>query len=163
MATVLTILRQAHKLIRVIAKYLHKSYKFTHHHVAKRPHEHLKKRYKWYDRWHSWQWKKIHHGHVHWAIAASFAIFIGTIVFNSYQKTYAASDLFTTWDFATPSDYTLSGGVETSGTSARLKASNYASDANTSALYHLDESDGSSASDGSAITTPLLLLVRLVG
>jgi len=147
--TIVRIVGLLHGLLKRLARIVHKSYKFTHHHVAKRPHEYLKNRYKWYDWWHSWKWKKIHHGHIHWAVAGSFALFMGVLVYNSYQKVYA-SDLSTTWDYTTPSDYTLSSGVETSGTSARLKAQNYTSDSNTKALYHLDESSGTTATDASS-------------
>ncbi len=55
-----------------------------------------------------------------------------------------ASDTTQSWTFATSSDYSLSDAtlVEVAGSSARLKVRNYSSDANTAALFHLDESSG---------------------
>lgn len=64
----------------------------------------------------------------------------------------AASDITETWTFSTPGDYTLSdaNSVEVTSNSVRLKARNYADDANTMALYHLDEPSGTSATDSSS-------------
>jgi hypothetical protein len=64
----------------------------------------------------------------------------------------SASDLNKIWDFSNQSFYTLSSSndLEYSGSSVRLKAQNYSSDANTAALYHLDEASGSSVTDSSS-------------
>ncbi|MEO8691657.1 MAG: LamG-like jellyroll fold domain-containing protein [Candidatus Saccharimonas sp.] len=62
---------------------------------------------------------------------------------------YAAPDLSDTWNFSTPQDYNLSSGLEISDGDAKLKAQNYSPDANTSALWHFDESGGTSLSDSS--------------
>ena len=55
-----------------------------------------------------------------------------------------------TWDFNTPGDYSVSSGAEINSGVARLKAQNYDNDANTSALYHLDESGGTNVTDSSS-------------
>ena len=62
-----------------------------------------------------------------------------------------AADTTDTWNFAVSGDYTPSDAnlVEVTGGTARLKVQNYVSDANTAALWHLDESSGN-ATDSSA-------------
>jgi hypothetical protein len=59
----------------------------------------------------------------------------------------AAPDLNDMWDLNNPTDYNYDSGVEMVSGTARLKAQNYATDANTSALYHFDESGGVTATD----------------
>ena len=61
-----------------------------------------------------------------------------------------ASDATDTWEFTLSGDYTPSDAnlVEVVSDTARLKVQNYATDANTAALYHLDEASGN-ASDSS--------------
>jgi hypothetical protein len=66
------------------------------------------------------------------------------------QPVRAASDLFKSWTFTDPTQYNYSGGIETSGSTARLKAMNYTSDGDTSALYHFDEAAGPTAVDSSS-------------
>jgi hypothetical protein len=75
------------------------------------------------------------------------AMFVGTL--SVYQGVRALSDLTDTWDFSSSVAYTLDTGIETSGSSARLKAQNYTTDGNTKGLFHLDESVGTSVSDSS--------------
>ncbi len=57
-----------------------------------------------------------------------------------------------TWNFATAGDYTVSDAnyIEISANTAKLKASNYTDDANTMFLFHLDETEGSTANDSSS-------------
>ncbi len=118
----------------------------AHHHIARRPHEHLRGRWDWYDRWHNHKY----HNHVHGGVAgATFAVAL-VMCLISYSHVRALSDLSDSWDFSDASQYTLDTGVETNGSVARLKAQNYASDANTVALFHMDESSGSTASDSSS-------------
>lgn len=61
-----------------------------------------------------------------------------------------AADTTDTWDFSVSGDYTPSDAAlaEITSSTARLKVQNYTSDANTMALYHLDESSGN-ATDSS--------------
>lgn len=117
----------------------------VHHHVATRPHQRLQKKWQWYDRWHQWE----RHPQVHYSLLAVYVLFIGAVMFNTFRLVHALSDLTDTWNFSSGAPYTLSGGVETSGASARLKAQNYATDGNTMGLFHLDEASGSTASDSS--------------
>jgi len=63
---------------------------------------------------------------------------------------FAAPDINETWDLSNPADYSHDAGIEMISGTARLKAQNYTTDANTSALYHFDESGGLSAADSSA-------------
>ncbi|MEK7594859.1 MAG: fibronectin type III domain-containing protein [Patescibacteria group bacterium] len=123
-----------------------RTYKFTHHHVAQRPHEHLLSRWVWYHNWHTYK----RHGHVHFSILAIYTLFITGLMLSAYQNVHALSDLSDSWDFSSAAPYALDSGIETNGSVARLKAQNYTSDAETKALYHLDETTGSAVSDSSA-------------
>lgn len=101
--------------------------------------------WKWYSKWHNWK--------LHWyanvSILAVYICIVAAILLFTFKPTFAA-DLTNTWNFGTSSNYTFdTNTVETSGTTARLKAQNYATDASTAALYHLDEASGTSASDSS--------------
>ncbi len=118
-----------------------KTYKILHFHLAHKPHVHLTSKYQNYKAWHEWE----KHQKVHFAVLGTYLLFIGALVFTSYQKVLAVSDLFDTWDFATPSEYVLDEGLEVFGNSVRMKAQNYEDDANTMGLYHLDESSGTTA------------------
>ncbi len=137
--------KQVKKITIVGALTLHRLAKFTHHHVATRPHQHLSNKYKWYRDWHEWP----HSKRVHAIALSMYILFIASLIISSYRLTFA-SDLNSTWDFSTPSNYTYDNGIELNGSLSRLKAQNYSSDANTSALYHLDESNGTAASDSSS-------------
>ena len=80
-------------------------------------------------------------------------IVLPAIFLTNYVRTFAVGDtLTTTWDFSTSGDYTLSDSslVEVTGGVAQHKVQNYADDANTSLLLHLDESSGLSAADSSS-------------
>jgi hypothetical protein len=74
---------------------------------------------------------------------------IAAALFVNYQLAFAA-DQTDIWDFSTPSNYTVDSTIELSGSSSRLKAQNYATDVNTMALFHLDESSGTNANDDSS-------------
>ncbi|MEK9195746.1 MAG: hypothetical protein AAB914_00070, partial [Patescibacteria group bacterium] len=123
-----------------------RSTKIIHHHVAHKPHVMLSNKYPRYKAWH--QHEK--HEHVHFGVLGVYLLIVGFVLVTSYQRVLAASDIFNNWDFSTPSSYTLDSGLETSGSSVRLKAQNYTTDSNTKALFHLDESSGTTASDSSA-------------
>jgi hypothetical protein len=66
-----------------------------------------------------------------------------------------AADTTDTWDFSVSGDYTPSDEdlVEVTGGTARLKVQNYVTDANTAALYHLDESSGDATDSSSSNNT----------
>ncbi len=138
--------KYSRKFSRIMARVTKKTARFLHHHAAKRPHNHLMQRWQWYGKWHEWNF----HPHVHFSILAVYVVIVGAIVLSSYGRVKAVSDLFHDWDFDNGSEFSLENGVETSGTSARLKAQNYTSDANTAALFHFDEINGSSADDASS-------------
>ena len=120
-------------------------YRFTHRQLADKPHAHLMNRWRWYSKWHGWNY----HKHVHSLVLTAYVLTVGVITLAAYHRVFAA-DLVDTWNFATPANFTLDSGVETSGTSVTMKAANYVSDADTAALYHLDEPSGTTASDSSA-------------
>ncbi len=126
-----------------------KAYKTVHHHVAARPHTHLMGRSRYYAAWHTWQYKKIDHSHVHRAVLAVYSVVVILVVLSRFGFVFAA-DLSDNWNFSNSNNFTFDGGLETNGTSTRLAAQNYTTDANTSALYHLDEVSGSTAADSSA-------------
>lgn len=67
----------------------------------------------------------------------------------------AAGDTSTSWDFSVPGNYTLSDStvIEVSGSTARLKLQEYASDANTALLLPLNESSGTTVDDTSSNNT----------
>ncbi len=119
---------------------------FLHRHLAVKPHQKLTEKVNWYGNWH----EKSYHGKVHSTVLAAFIIFISILLLSSYKHILALSDISDTWDFSNAINYTLDSGLETSGSSVRLKAQNYSSDAHTSALYHFDEVNGSTANDSSA-------------
>ena len=108
-------------------------------------HEHLRRRFTWYDRWHEYR----HHGKVHVATLLSYVLIL-LLSLGIFQLARAA-DLFDSWDFASGSGIDLSDSalIEVSGGKARLKAQNYSSDANSMALYHFDENTGSTVADDS--------------
>jgi len=76
---------------------------------------------------------------------------VAVFVFSIFQSMIkAAPDLSDAWTFDNPGDYTYGSGMEINSGIARLKAQNYANDANTKALYHFDESGGTNVSDSSS-------------
>jgi hypothetical protein len=147
MSTPLT--RRIYKVLRRAGRKTLKTikfaYKFAHHYIAHLPHLHLMDRWRWYNDWHNWNY----HKHVHSLVLTAYTLVVLVATLVAVHKVLAA-DLIDTWDFTTPSDFTLDSGLETSGTSARMKALNYVSDANTAALYHLDEPSGTTATDSSS-------------
>lgn len=119
--------------------------KSTHRVVAVKPHNYLTQKFPRYQKWHEWRW----HRSVHYSILAVYLVVIGSMIFASTKFVFAA-DATDTWNFAVPGDFSFDTGVEASGSSAKLKAQNYDDDANTSALFHLDETSGATATDSSS-------------
>lgn len=111
-----------------------KAAKAAHHHAAVKPHQKLIAKEGRYAKWHAWNRHKL----VHYAALGIYFVVIAVVVFSNLRQVFAA-DLTDTWDFSNSEEYNLSTGVENSDTGVRLKAQNYASDANTQALYHFDE------------------------
>ncbi|USN96635.1 MAG: hypothetical protein H6797_00315 [Candidatus Nomurabacteria bacterium] len=120
--------------------------KTTHRHIAKRPHEHLRSKLRWYDAWHD----KKYHSHMHTYILVLYSLVVGVAMFGAYEKAFALSDLVDSFNFSNSSDYSFDSGIELPGSDAQFKAQNYANDANTAALYHMDESTGSTLTDSSS-------------
>ena len=124
-------------LIKSIAKYLHRGYRVSHKHIAKRPHEKLMSKEGRYAQWHLWE----HHQKVHYSVLTVYTLLVLVILGTNIHRVMAAPDLFHTWNFSNVADYNFDNSkLENDGSSIRLKAQNYANDANTSALYHMDES-----------------------
>ena len=73
----------------------------------------------------------------------------------AYLKVGAAPNLFDTWAFSDQSNYNISGGLETSGSSIRLSGYELPSDGNTAALFHFNETSGSTAADASGNSNTL--------
>jgi hypothetical protein len=124
----------------------------VHHRTATRPHELLQQKSPKYANWH----QRRYHGHVHYGALGMYLFVVGLMIFNSTRFVFAA-DQTDNWNFASSGDYTVDDGVEVSGNTARLKAQEYASDGNTSGLYPLNESSGSTASDESSNNNDLAL------
>ena len=124
---------------------IRQSVRFVHFHAAYRPHAHLQKRFEWYKRWHEWQ----HYSKVHTSILVPYVFIVFASVLFVFRPAFAA-DITSAWGFSNDADYSYnSETIETADGYARLKAQNYSSDANTRALYHFDELNGSSFSDAS--------------
>ncbi|MEO6761561.1 MAG: LamG-like jellyroll fold domain-containing protein [Candidatus Saccharimonadales bacterium] len=74
---------------------------------------------------------------------------IALLVIANGSHARASGDLTKSWDFSDASQFNLDSGVEAYGSAVRLKAQNYTTDANTMALFHFDESNGTAVSDSS--------------
>lgn len=103
---------------------------------------HALRRQNWHRRWRGWKYRRP-------LRTTLLVLGIGTASFLAIRPVFAVSDVFDIWNFSTPSDYTLDSGAEIVGNSVRLKTQDYTSDANTQALYHLDESSGANVDDAS--------------
>lgn len=120
--------------------------KKAHHHAVRRPHQLLVQKVSWYARWHSFKY----HTPAHIAFISAYTLGVALMTMSVYRGTFALPDLTDNWDFTSSAAYTMDAGIETSGSSARLKAQNYTADANTQALFHLDESVGTTVTDSSS-------------
>ena len=140
------LLRGLHIVIMPLLKMFVVISKHLHHHTAHKPHSYLMKKNRHYHKWHMWE----RHGHVHYSVLTVYCTAVATVLLLSYAKVIAASDLIDVWDFSSQPDYTLDQGVEFNGNSIRLKPQEYVNDANTAALYHFNETSGSSFIDSSS-------------
>ncbi len=132
-------------IIRYLKRKAKKYYKILHKKLAVQTHSKLLERYAWYALWHN----KKYHKQIHAGILTAYSTFVLLLLITSFRGVMALSDLTTTWDFSTASDYSYDAGVEVTQNKARFKAQNYTTDANTKALYHFDETSGSTAADDS--------------
>ena len=85
--------------------------KQLHHHSAVRPHNHLRARWSWYERWHN----HPHHSHVHLSTAGTYVLVVGFLVFSNAPLVRASAN----W---VQNDWT--GGVGTSTSNQYESASN---------------------------------------
>ena len=138
--------RYLHKISRYFVTLTHYVVKRLHHHVAKRPHNYFMKKITWYRKWHQWEL----HSHAHASVLVVYLFVVAASLLFFYQQAYAAQST-QSWDFSNAAEFEFDDTkVETIGTSARLKAQNYSNDAQTAALYHFDELNGSSVTDSSS-------------
>lgn len=138
--------RKAVHAAALTAKLSHRCVRQIHTYIAARPHQFLLARVRWYNMWHTNKYRTP----VHVAFVSLYTIGVISMTVSIYKGTFALPDLTDTWNFTSSSGYTLDSGIEVTGSNARLKAQNYDSDANTQALFHLDESVGTTVSDSSA-------------
>jgi len=104
------------------------------------------KKITWYRKWHQWEL----HSHAHASVLVVYLFVVAASLLFFYQQAYAAQST-QSWDFSNAAEFEFDDTkVETIGTSARLKAQNYSNDAQTAALYHFDELNGSSVTDSSS-------------
>ena len=94
-----------------------------------------------------WQFNLIGIGFLAIGAVAGFYLTLSGVI-----PKILAADTTDTWDFSIPGDYTSSDTslVEVASSTAHLKVQNYTTDDDTVALYHLDESSGSTADDASS-------------
>jgi hypothetical protein len=100
--------------------------------------------------YHNWH-HNPHHQRVHFGALAIYVLLITSILFQSFfggsTNAYAAAN---TWTFGNSSDYTYnSSNLEIVSNSARHKLQQLSDDDNTNALWHFDETEGTSATDSS--------------
>ncbi len=107
-------------------------YDKTRHHLAEKPHAYLQNKSKTYNRWHSWEYRKINHRHVHGAVAAAWVLLVGFLITTNIPSISALS----TW---TQTDW--SGGVGTSTANQYSAASNI--DTSSSGQLQLAETSNS--------------------
>ncbi len=77
----------------------HKSYKKTHHKIAETPHKHLMEQSPRYAAWHNWQYKRLHHGHVHATIAFAWVALVVLLV-SSVTPSLSALSTWTQTDWS---------------------------------------------------------------
>lgn len=105
-ATVVT--KPARRVARTrVYKTTKRATKATHRVVAQQPHAKLMARFPRYNKWHSWQYKRLNHNHVHLTATISGVFAMAILLSNSLGSVYALS----TW---TQTDW--SGGVGTNTT-----------------------------------------------
>ncbi len=116
--------------------------------LLKRAHRYLCYRFPSYHQWH-------HHGRhraIHRLVLTTHILVLTSLILYLAYPLDRANAASTSWSFTSSSDYSLSDTtkLEVSSSTARLKVQSNSNDASTAALYHLDESSGSSAADESS-------------
>lgn len=100
----------------------------------------------------SLQFKKTKNSKYFNLLLLFFAIGTVFILSKTIVNVLAAGDVDESWDFSNAGDYVLSDAdyIEVAGNTAKLKVQNYEDDADTQALYHLDETSGTDVADSSS-------------
>ncbi len=113
-------------------------------------HNHLYCRYSLYRAW-------FHHPHrlkLKYALLSLHLVLIISLIFGSLMSLFIgvldAQAATNTWSFGSSADYSFdSSNTEITSNTARLKMLQYPDDDSTRALWHMDETEGSSAADSS--------------
>lgn len=95
------------KVHRKVRRNIGRAVKATHHHVAAKPHAKMMSKWGWYNSWHSWNFRGIHHGHVHVMTAMAWLLAVVFFVGSNTANIYAIS----TWN---QSDWSSGVGTDTS-------------------------------------------------
>jgi hypothetical protein len=118
-------------------------------------HQKISKKFGWYEKWHLWSYRKINHQHIHWAVAIFYMLVLSVFMLLRSGVVFAA-DFTDSWNFSSISSFLLDSEVEQDGSTVSLKSQEYSTDGNTSALFHFNESAGSSADDSSSNNNDLI-------
>lgn len=132
--------------LQVVQKQIGALLRVVYRRYIARPHSYLLRHMAWYRQWHTHRYYR----RVHRSFLAVYVLCMMTLTFSMYRNASALPDLTNLWNFSSAAPYTMDAGIETSGSSARLKAQGYTVDANTRALYHMDDASGTNVSDSSA-------------
>ncbi len=108
------------------------SYKKAHHNVAETPHKRLMEQSPRYAAWHSWQYKKVHHGHIHGAVVLAWVLFVVSLI-GAVVPSVSALNVWEQNDWSggqgtnTGSQYSTSSSIDTSteGQLSLAKSDNY--------------------------------------
>lgn len=80
-----------------------------------------------------------------YSVTAAGVMLVAIAVVGLYIQVRAAPDLSDNWNFSNPNNYVMSDGLETSGSSVRLKSCGYSlaanNDSNSQAYYNFDQTD----------------------
>ena len=106
----------------------------------------LSRKWQWYRRWRRWQYRP--HAYITVLVPVAFML-VAVIAFD--MKGVFAATISSNWTFTNPADYNYDNtAIDITGANAKLKAQNYTSDADTAALYHMDEINGTTITDSSS-------------
>ncbi|MEK9156215.1 MAG: fibronectin type III domain-containing protein [Patescibacteria group bacterium] len=107
-------------------------------------------------RYHAWH-HHPHHQKIHMGVLTTTIVLLVSVIVQTFLGGMNAQAATNTWNFGSSADYTYSdSSVEVTSNTARLKAGQYADDANTQALWHFDESSGTAADSAGNSNTATL-------
>ncbi|HRN90779.1 MAG TPA: hypothetical protein PK543_03810, partial [Candidatus Saccharibacteria bacterium] len=141
------------KLSRKIVRRINNRVNLTIRHIRRRLglltrplQQKLYKKWRWYRRWHNWEYRR--HAYIS-LLVPMFCMLIAVVAFD--MKAVFAATISSNWTFTNPADYIYDNtAIDITGANAKLKAQNYTSDADTVALYHMDEINGTTITDSSS-------------